>query len=56
MPVRDLTRNGQHFDGDILYAESIPGKNDQLMSHYPDRFFYEYRRDPEQAKGQLVKR
>jgi hypothetical protein len=55
MPVRDLTRNGQHFEGNILYAESIPGKNDELMSHYPDRSFFEYTRDREDPDGQLVK-
>jgi hypothetical protein len=55
MPVRDLTRNGQYFSGDIIYAESIPGKNAELMEFYPDRFFYEYKREAEKVEGRLVK-
>ena len=55
MPIRDLTRNGQYFSDDIIYAESIPGKNTELMEFYPDRYFYEYRRMAENAEGRLVK-
>jgi hypothetical protein len=55
MPVRDLTRNGQYFSGDVIYAESIPGKNAELMEFYVDRSFYEYKREAGSVEGRLVK-
>ncbi|HLC92515.1 MAG TPA: glycosyltransferase family 39 protein [archaeon] len=39
-PCNDLTRNGTAFDGDVLYALDLKGRNSELMAHYPNRSYY----------------
>jgi hypothetical protein len=55
MPIRDLTRNGLNYDGQIIYAQDRREKNKELMEFYPERTFYKYVRDPEKVEGRLVR-
>ena len=55
MPIRDLTRNGINYKGDIIYAQDQGEENAELLEFYPDRSFYKYIRDPEKVGGELVK-
>jgi hypothetical protein len=44
MPVGDLTRNGIHFDGPVLYVRDLGNRNSELLHRFPDRkaYFFEY--------------
>jgi hypothetical protein len=55
MPVRDLTRNGLDYNGDIIYAQDLGNENAKILEFYPQRSFYKYIRDPDKVEGQLVR-
>ena len=55
MPVRDLTRNGIDYKGDVIYAQDLGYENAKLLEFYPDRSFYKYIRDPDKVEGQMIK-
>ncbi len=55
MGVMDLTRNGLDYNGSVIYAHDLPGKNDELMEFYPGRTYYRYVRDMENPEGRLQK-
>lgn len=55
MPADDLTRNDPMFMNDVIYALALPGINDQIMEYYDGRAFYQYIRDVESERGQLVR-
>jgi hypothetical protein len=54
MEIGDLLRNGITRTEDVLYAQSIPGRDSELRSLYPDRRFYAYERNAGEAAGRLV--
>lgn len=54
MEPRDLTRNGIHFDGPVLYVLDRGPLNEELLKRYPDRqaFYFEY--NPTTRTGRLL--
>jgi len=42
MPSYDLTRNGIHFDGGVLYVKDLGRRNSELLAVYPGRKAYCY--------------
>jgi hypothetical protein len=54
MVIADLLRNGITRTGDVLYAKSLPGRDSELRSLYPDRRFYAYERAADETSGRLV--
>lgn len=54
MPIGDLTRNDAGFNNDVLYAFDLRERNSELFEHYPDRKFYRYVREPNEARGRLI--
>jgi hypothetical protein len=49
----DLTRNGIHFDGPVLYVLDLGERNREILRRYPDRkaFYYEF--DDSSGTGRL---
>lgn len=54
MPSYDLTRNGIHFDGGVLYVKDLGRKNLELLSLYPERKAYCYIDRDRGAPAELV--
>jgi 4-amino-4-deoxy-L-arabinose transferase-like glycosyltransferase len=51
MPAGDLTRNGIHFDGPVLYVWDLGPKNETLVDAHPDRDAYYFSYDDEEKRG-----
>ena len=51
MPVGDLTRNGIHFDGPVLYVWDLGPKNETLVDAHPDREAYYFSYDRKEGRG-----
>jgi len=54
MPRGDLTRNGIHFDGPILYVMDRGAENQKLLERYPTRQPYLFEWDRARKCGQLT--
>lgn len=50
----DLTRNGIHFDGPVLYVRDRGAKNPELLQKYPGRKAYTWEYDPQSLTGSLI--
>jgi hypothetical protein len=53
MPPGDLTRNGIHFDGPVLYVLDLKEKNHLLMDALPHRTFFAFEYDYKDKRGLL---
>ncbi|MCM8776113.1 MAG: glycosyltransferase family 39 protein [Candidatus Omnitrophica bacterium] len=53
MPPEDLTRNGIHLTGDVLYALDHGPRNRELKPYFPSRKFYRYSRAPRDPHGTI---
>lgn len=53
MPIGDLTRNGIHFDGSVLYVWDLGARNFELKTRYPGRKGYLYTYDNTLSVGHL---
>lgn len=54
MPVGDLTRNGIHFDGPVLYVWDLGLANGALLDAHPAREGYVFSYDYEEGRGHLT--
>jgi 4-amino-4-deoxy-L-arabinose transferase-like glycosyltransferase len=53
MPRKDLTRNGIHFDGPVLYVHDLGERNGELLRAFPGRHAYIYEYDGKTGRGRL---
>lgn len=53
MPPGDLTRNGIHFDGPVLYVLDLKEKNRLIMDALPHRRFYTFEYEYKDKRGIL---
>lgn len=54
MPIGDLTRNGMQLDGDVIYIQDVPEKEEVVKRYGETRTFYRYVRNPDQLHGKLI--
>jgi hypothetical protein len=51
---RDLTRNGIHFDGPVLYVHDLGARNPELLRAFPGRQAYVYEDELGTGNGRLT--
>lgn len=54
MPRADLTRNGIHFDGAVLYVLDLGERNSELLRAFPGRQAYVYEDEKRTGNGRLT--
>lgn len=54
MPREDLTRNGIHFDGAVLYVIDLGDRNSELLRAFPGRHAYVYQYERRTGTGSLT--
>jgi hypothetical protein len=50
---RDLTRNQLDFQGDVVYVLDRGAENAVMMAHYPNRRYFLYTYNAQQARTEL---
>jgi len=51
---RDLTRNGIHFDGPVLYVHDLGDRNSEMLRAFPGRQAYVYEDERGTGNGRLT--